>query len=205
MSIYIDDYYNNLDELSQLIMPYVFSANDVLLTLPDEINIDFNKIKEIANTDKSICLFEDLPDHIKAPVNEFYQIDDGEFNLDVANNVFPFIKYKKCAPQMNEKYMFNWVKKYALSKSIIQTYHMHLKSELKRYKELLELFDIEGQELCPVDIAKTCNIRSIDLMLNVVDWMCSYIMNANIPAMYNLKYIKALMRSGRPIYSIRSK
>lgn len=46
------------------------------------------------------------------------------------------------------------------------------------------------------------NIRNIDLMMNMVNWIFEYIENENLAALRNVTILKCMTHSGNPIYSM---
>lgn len=233
MDLFKDKTYEELDDISQLVEPYVLDINEDLSKCDNEIIIDEERLSSIVMMHGSIALRKLISWHannngLKILANycdrDYYfaenffelQIQEGTtFNASTRtiNGSIKLIK-KKIAYEDKEieEMMLNEINK------SFRSYPRPSKISKPRLNEICDLFNVKealssrsaDEKLRYLlkrykDLVqdRSLNIRDYALFQRFLQWNWLYVVNGNLPAMSNITKVKIMMRSELPIYSIK--
>jgi len=224
-----DKVYDDLDEMSKLVEPYVYSKNERLSLIPDKIEVAANVILEMKPTqykwngdDVNDCLKKaghDVP-FILQPFFEFQVEDLEEGDCVKINFGDKTISHKifmvKTKIAYDDDELFAMIKR-QLTHKIVGALWRSQNVDKPRLNEIADLYGAKAaksargyktkvRELCRHLVSmideRKLDIRDVDLANRFNDWVISYIRYGNLAALSNITKVKIMTHKNRPIYSI---
>lgn len=233
MELFKDKTYDDLDDISQLVEPYVIDINEDLSKCENEIIIDENKLSGMVRSHGSLAKRKIIEWHandngLKALANyanrdysfadKFFEfeIEEGtQYNAET-NELKGSVKLIKKKFGYEDREIEDM-----MHNVVIKTFRKFPKPSKISKARLNEVCDLFGaKEALSARSAneklrylrvrylelmqdKTLNIRDVALFKRFMRWNYLYIVNGNLPAMSNITKVKIMMRKELPIYSIK--
>jgi len=214
-----DKVFDDLDDISKLIEPYVYSVNDEVAKLPNEIDLDYGFIiNEIREHYRSAPVIKESNalgykgySRAYAP---FYTVECSNNSLidtdnEKLNATIKLVKTKKMYSEDDMKSMISSAvsditnNKHTWSmpraNDIADTFDIANAKKTRSFSTKRRLIMIAIRDMLEKD---TLKIRDVDLMYRFIGWISAYIENNNLGAMSNICKLKVLSHKKRAIYSI---
>jgi hypothetical protein len=227
-----DEVFDDLDDISKMVEPYIYSVNDVLSNLPDEIKINYEDVKSILQENfiidqrsniffslMRLKLAEVISDAIMYDkISYFYKIKvDTNTTIDFENecltgNIVIF-KHKngyddKKLKKIVEDNIINAVR---CAMSSASTYQKSSANELADLFDILNVKKERGTRgksrllVCGFKkiLENNLIIKDVDLSLKVAKWIRAFLCKGNLGAINNLCKLKIVSHKKHAIYSIQ--
>ncbi len=230
MSIFTDKTYEEMDWLSQAIMPIVANVSKKLELMPDEYVLtkaDLDAYVEqhsYYGIDNS-RLLELLAKRGKFPVSldadfqsilKCYKLQFNEGDLiDFSSSVIPEIKLVKVKTALTDKELREMMMEEC--RNIIYNLNHRRCNDNGRLNEILEILgqeDLKGSKSAKnkvrliqqtwqeILVTDKWNIRSFELTVKATKWILEYTQDGSLGAFANFCKLKVMTHSGLPIYSM---
>lgn len=227
---FVDNVHENMDELTQLVRPIIWSVNNAYTELPDEFELSRDLIDLIINSNKNKIIklwfeevlgtnLDDLAcNHIR---NKFAFKLEGSPKIDLENKEIIdgkiFIVKTQCT--LTEEQMLliaSSIARDIITQSILGTWPhnatgLEKKQRVKRGLEVASYMGNKQRTTSAMTVAgilsssierNDWNIRDVDLILRLSSWIRTYIETGCLQSMANITKMKCMTHSGNPIYSM---
>jgi len=231
MSFLQDKEYEEMDWLNLAIEGYTFSLNDVLVTMPNRIEITPDLIyANIAYNEISVrailkpYLPENLPSHECAGLIDAFSFHSEEtetilFNFQTSKLSAPYFLVKDITLFEGEQ-LAGIVLDFCLA--IIRRSLGHAvripEGAIGRVNEIMDFMTLDNKSrssknwhkkirMLQIEYGRLIKedkwkIRNMDLIVKSAEWACSYISTGNLAALTNFNKLKVMTHKKQPIYSM---
>lgn len=227
---FVDSVHENMDELTQLVRPIIWSVNNAYTELPDEFELSRDLIDLIINSEKNEIikswfkevLSTNLDNRACAQIrNKFVFRLEGSPKIDLENKEIIdgkiFIVKTQCT--LTEEQMLliaGHIARDIITQSIVGTWsynvnNLEKKQRVKRGLEVASYMGNKQRTTSGMTVAgilsssierNDWNIRDMDLILKLSGWIREYIETGCLQSMANITKMKCMTHGGNPIYSM---
>ena len=229
MSFFQDKEYEDMDWLNLAVEEPTFSLNDILVTLPNEIEVTPELIKTAINYNEltmDMLLNEYIPkgmprrdiDHLLSAYTWKLPEDGSEliFNFETEELSEPLFLIKETMFFEGQKLIeVVWS---ICNNIIIDSISNNRGVEASRINEIADFLNSDNKIRSTRSLQRKVGvlqrgfntiikedkwkIRNMDLLIKSVTWACEYIRTGNLAALTNFNKLKVMTHKKQPIYSM---
>lgn len=242
MDTFRDEVYEEMDDISKLIEPFEFKANNEIAQFPDEFEVSATALNSVISAawhedymsislgslvrDKASelqlnnLLIELSDNKLVHRLFEFKIVTDGDLGLAfdattgvISNGSIHVVKkgvamedsdIEQKMVQHVQNYLYNhFIYNKCNKKNLNQIAELFGATEARKARKWTEKIIALSNHFKELILSRQLVIKDFELFKRFVNWNKVYIEHGNLPAFANIARLKVMMRSGKPIYSMK--
>jgi hypothetical protein len=227
INLFEDKEYDKMEWLNKAVEPYIFPQNEILMSMPEQVSLDYDLILSLISPDQLRIEQNELIKYAAQQVNlelsandlrflgDFFKIViDPHTSIDFeSNGLTGAVTLVKTKPQLEE----SDIVEYTANSAVNLMRYMRTDSDISRLNEIMDLIGAKESRQSRStrykieEITKTFKtiiledkwrVRNMELFLKSAAWIKAFVEDGNLAAMSNFTRLKCMVHKGAPIYSL---